>query len=241
MERNDNFTTALDQAKRDYFYRQLCHFAGVDFDRFFNAWGISVSASAKREIRNTYAPMKTSLWEYNPLTFTGGDSPLPSKYDIDRVSWVITASSEYPAEGGGNGVVAVLKDGKSNTFWMSNPSDSPPHVLTVDMASSLPIKGLYYQARDAGSNVPRSVRIEVSTDKLKWTLIDPEQLSNAGSYTYDTTLKSYAIPSADKSRKEFAFKSIIEVRYLRFTFPDATSWSGGKFVGVAEIGSFYDN
>lgn len=239
--RNENFTTSLEQAKRDYFYRQLCHFAGVDFDRFFNAWGIPVSATAKREIRNAYPPMKTALWEYNPLTFTGGDNALPSKYDIDRVSWVITASSEYPAEGGGNGVVAALKDGKSNTFWMSNTTANAPHVLNVDMAASVPIKGLFYQARDAGNNVARSVRIEVSTDKVKWTLMDPEQLSNASSYTYDTALNSYAVLNTDKSRKEFTFKKVLEVRYLRFTFPDETSWTGGKFIGVAEIGSFYDN
>lgn len=239
--RNENFSTSLEQAKRDYFYRQLCHFAGVDFNRFFNAWGIPVSSTAKREIRNAYAPMKTALWEYNPLTFTGGDNTLPSKYDIDRVSWVITASSEYPAEGGGNGIVAALKDGKSNTFWMSNTTENPPHVITVDMADNVPIRGLYYQAREAGSNVPRSVRIEVSTDKVKWTMMDPEQLSNASSYTYNTALNSYAVLNTDKSRKEFVFNKVLEVRYLRFTFPDETSWAGSKFVGVAEIGSFYDN
>lgn len=239
--RNENFETSLEQAKRDYFYRQLCHFAGVDFDRFFNAWGIPVSASAKREIRNAYAPMKTSLWEYNPLTYTGGDKPLPSRYDLDRTSWKITASSDYPAEGNGNGVVAALIDNKTNSFWMSNTANKPPHVLTVDMTDNVAIKGLYYQARDAGNNVPRSVRMEISTDKVTWTQIDPDELKNAADYTYSTTLNSYAIPNGDKTRKEFALKKIYEVRYVRFTFPDETSWAGSSFVGVAEIGAFYDN
>lgn len=238
--RNENFSTSLEQAKRDYFYRQLCHFAATDFDRFFNAWGIPVSASAKREIRNLYPALATSLWEYNPLTMTGGDNPLPSKYDIDRISWVITASSEYPAEGGGNGVVAALKDGKPETFWMSNTASNPPHILNVDMGEAVPIKGLYYQARNAGTNIPRSVRIEVSTDNANWTVMDTERLSNASDYTYNAGLNSYNIASSDKSRKEFAFKTIVEVRYLRFTFPDDTSWANSKFVGVAEIGAFYD-
>ncbi|MDH5828160.1 M60 family metallopeptidase [Sphingobacterium faecium] len=239
--RNENFFTSLEQAKRDYFYRQLCHFAGVDFDRFFNAWGIPVSASAKREIRNVYAPMTTSLWEYDPLNYTGGDSPLPPKYDLDRTSWTIMASSEYPAEGGGNGVVTALTDNKTTSFWMSNTANNPPHILTVDMTESSAIKGLYYQARDAGNNVPKSVRIEVSTDNVKWTLLDSDELQNASDYTYNTTLNSYEIPTGDKTRKEFAFKKIYEVRYIRFTFPDETSWAGSKFVGVAEIGAFYDN
>ncbi|GHE23391.1 M60 family metallopeptidase [Sphingobacterium griseoflavum] len=240
--RNSTTSFGFDQAKKDYFYRQLCHFTGRDYARFFAAWGISVSGIARREIRNLYPPMDRAIWEYNPVTRQGGDNTLSPRYDLDRTSWVVTASTQYPEEGNGNGVVAALVDGNPNTFWMSHPNlGQSPHVLRVDMGELTPLKGVFYQARNAGSNIPRTLRIETSFNGTNWQLVTPESLTNAQNYTYDTTLEAFHLSEWDRSRKEFILRSVIEPRYIRFTFPSATSFSGSRFVGVAEIGAFFDN
>ncbi|MDQ1152749.1 M60 family metallopeptidase [Sphingobacterium zeae] len=229
--RNENFSTSLEQAKRDYFYRQLCHFAGTDFNRFFIAWGIPVSASAKREIRNLYPPLKTTLWEYNPLTFTGGDTPLPTKYNLPSNRFTFTANVAT-ATNESLGTFAALTDGKANTYWhtcwsgCSIPTTVPVE-LTLNMNEMNAFKGFYIQNRQ-GATYQTKVKVLISSDSKNWKEMGTYALAQSAENTAQRNVM-----------REFVFSSIVEAQYVKFVFPNQ-NLGGAVHVALAEIGVFYD-
>lgn len=227
--RNTDFSFSLDEAKRDFFYRNLCDFTGRDWQRFCKAWGVKISALARKEMADKYLPIETSIWTYSPYTNTGGDSPLPTKYDLDRELWTSTSSSFGPNEGPGNGPSSSLLDGNTNTFWISNPaSGMPPHFVSFDMKVSETVKGFFINSRNAGSNIPRAVKIEVSEDGIVWRTLTTDDLKS-GTFAMLQTA----------NRQEFVLKSTISVRYFKYIF-EGQSYANSNFIGVAEAGVFYD-
>lgn len=231
--RNENFVTALEQAKRDYFYRQLCHFAGVDFNRFFIAWGIPVSGSAKREIRNLYAPLSTALWEYNPLTFTGGTAAISTKYYLPSSIFKLTsnAATQTSGEGAGNDKVEAMIDGNVNSYWhtcynCSLPTTLPVEVV-IDMKDINAFKGVYFQNRQ-NATWQTNMKVLISNDNKTWTEMGTYTLAVAS----ETTAQKNAL-------REFAFPKIVEAQYVKFVFPDKNT-VGENHVAIAELGVFYD-
>lgn len=226
--RNENFTTALEQAKRDYFYRQLCEFSGLDYNRFFIAWGIPVSAAAKREIRNKYAPMTTAIWEYNPLTFTGGDTPLGSKYYLPSGTYEFTANVATASDAPINN----MKDGNKDTFWHTcwsgcNIPTTSPVELVMNMKEMNAIKGVYIQNR-INNTFQTKVIVYTSTDNKNWTEMGTYPLAQTG----ETTAQKAIV-------RELSFSKIVETQYVKLVFPDKNQ-SGESHVALAELGVFYD-
>lgn len=227
--RNSVYQFGMDEAKMDFFYRALCEFTGRDYQRFCKAWGIRTSSGARREMSNKYPPMEHMIWDYNPLTDTGGDSALPSKYDLDRDAWTVVASSWGQNEGEGNGPAEKLLDGDPNTFWISDPSGAqPPHTLTFEMNSSEVVKGFYINSRNAGSNIPARIKIEVSTDGTTFRELTIHDLKSG---TFDV--------AATADRQEYELETGISIRAFRYIF-EGQSHANTNFIGVAEAGVFYD-
>ncbi|WP_286863030.1 MULTISPECIES: M60 family metallopeptidase [Sphingobacterium] len=229
--RNENFTSSLDQGKRDYFYRQLCNFTGKDFNRFFIAWGIPVSSSAKREMREKYPPMDRAIWEYNPLTFTGGEGVLQPRYFLPSGLFEFTANVAT-ATNESTGKFSAMTDGDPNTYWhtcwsgCSIPTTLPVE-LTMNMKEVNVFKGFYYKNR-ANSTFATKVNVFISKDNKNWTDMGQYALASAS----QTTAQNAAM-------KEFTFSNLVEAQYVKFVFPDPNT-GGDIHVAIAELGVFYD-
>lgn len=229
--RNENFTTTIDQAKRDYFYRQLCEFAGLDFNRFFIAWGIPVSAAAKREMRTKYDPMKMAIWEYNPLTYTGGDAPLTPKYYLPSGTFEFT-SNVSTAAGESTGKFSAMTDGDPKTYWHTCYSDCAvptdlPVELVMNMNEVNAFKGFFIQNRQ-GQTFQTKVKVLVSRDNKTWTEMGTYALAKES----ESTAQRNVI-------REFTFDKMVEAQFVKFVFPDK-NLIDQNHVALAEIGVFYD-
>lgn len=234
--RNTEYSFSLDEAKRDFFYRALCEFTGRDYQRFCKAWGIQISALARREMAALYPPLERAIWTYNPLTDTGGEDELPTKYDLDRDDWIVSASSIATGEGELGGDAEFLLDGNTASFWMSNVDNQPPHHVTFTLSNPEEIKGFYVVARQAGGNIPARINIEVSVDGISYRSLTDDDLK------LGTRLLSDPLPNTGTERYgriEFALKNAEMYKSFRYVF-EGTSQAGSHFVGVSEAGAFYD-
>jgi len=113
----------LDEAKRDFFYRTLCAFTGKDYQRFFIAWGIVISPFARKEMSQQYPSMETAIWEYNPLTDTGGDGPVNPKVDLFNTQWTVTEHSTQDPQ---TGQATNINDG--NTGPIGTPGGATGRI-----------------------------------------------------------------------------------------------------------------
>lgn len=233
--RNTDYYFGLDEAKRDFFYRELCNFTGRDYAKFCEAWGIVVSPMAKREMKLKFPAMETNIWTYNPMTNTGGNGAIPTKYDLDRSLWKLLSisSEELTGEGANNGKGIFILDGKNDSFWHSawstNPPGALPYVISLDMAVSEIVKGFYVVPRSSAGTRPRTIKIEISSNGSAYRELTTSDLA-AGS-TFD--LKNTA------DRQEILLKSSLDVRFVKITFKDQ-SWGNSSHTSLAEFGAFYD-
>lgn len=223
--RNTQYAFGLDEAKRDFFYRELCKFTGRDWARFFSAWGIRISTLAKNEMRELYPPIETSIWTYDPWTHTGGDDALPPKYDIDSGDFEYSSNTEV-ATNDGDGF-AALNDGNYSTYWHTcwSGCEVPtalPVTIDMDMQEVQAYKGVYYSNRPH-SMVNKRIKVYRSNDGSNWTLL--------GDYT--------DLPGSQGQREEIEFDTIQNSRYIRFEFPDPNG-VGSEHVALGQMGVFYD-
>lgn len=226
--RNTNYSFALDEAKRDFFYRELCKFTGEDWARFFDAWGIRISSIAKSEMRDLYEPMDRMVWTYDPFTRQGGDDPLPTKYDIDPVAFSFTVNVSTATNEGPDNTIEALTDGNYSTFWHTcwSGCDIPttlPVILDMDMQEVQSYKGIYYGNRANNGMVTKRIKIYKSNNGNDWTLL--------GDYTN--------LPASQGQREEIEFDNLHDSRYLRFEFPELNG-VGQEFVALSQLGVFYD-
>ncbi|WP_346238904.1 M60 family metallopeptidase [Niabella insulamsoli] len=215
-----------DQQKRDFFFEAICDFTRRDWTPFFRQWGIAVSANYSARMGALYPVMAQKIWEYNPITMTGGDAAYVEP--ISRANWVITGSSEETSgEGAVNGRFSTLKDGDLTTFWHSNwasSSPEPPHFISVDMQTSQTFSAFQIAQRQSGSGTSRAVKtviIETSPDGNVWTAASgsPFTLQNIQG------LQTLQLPSS------------ISARYFKITIPDrAAIYDGDKFAALSEVG-----
>lgn len=233
--RNTLYSFSLDEAKRDFFYRNLCEFTGQDWQRFCKAWGIQISILARNEMSALYPPIDKAIWTYNPLTNTGGTGTINPKEDIDNREWAILAKSteEPTGEGESNGKAIHLIDGNTATFWHSQWSAATatlPISITFQMKNNEIVKGFYFVPRqDSNGQRPKKIEIQVSRDNSNYRTLTNDDLESG--YTFDM------INSAD--RKEFRLKKQEEIRYIRIFFRE-NNHSNSVHHAIGEFGAFYD-
>jgi hypothetical protein len=212
-----------DQQKRDFFYEAICDFTQKDWLPFFQQWGIAVSTNLAARMAAQYPMMRQKVWEYNPITQTGGDAPY--YIPLTRTGWTITASTEETAQE--SGAATNLLDGSLTTYWHSRWSSNagaPPHVLTVDMKTAQSILGVQIAQRPNGatgtSRPVKNVRVEISENGTTWTEVagSPFTLQNAQG------LQNLVLPS------------FVTARYFRLTIPTtADVYGGDNLAALSEV------
>lgn len=229
--RNTDYGFALDEAKRDFFYRNLCAFTGRDYIRFFDAWGIRISNIAKREMRELYPPMEREIWTYDPLADQGGEGELPSKYDVDPTDFIYTSNANT-ATAESLGTLDAMGDGDVNTYWhtcysgCAVPTTIPVHV-DIDMIGTQAIRGAYFVNRQTATFHKSAKVYTRATESGNWKLQGELNLATSNS---DPT-------RAD--RKEIRFQETEDVRFIRFEFTQE-NWVNQPHVAIAELGAFID-
>ncbi|MBZ4189074.1 M60 family metallopeptidase [Niabella beijingensis] len=216
--------STTDQQKRDFVYETLCEYTRQDWKEFFKAWGITISNISLAKMAQ-YPVMRQKIWEYNPISRTGGDGFFYAP--LVRTGWTITANSEEAVgEGGTNGKVATLLDGDLTTFWHSQWYDGtaePPYVITVDMKSVQSIIGIQIAQRQSGSGTSRPVkhiRVEVSSDGSSWT---------------ETGSSPFTLQNIQGLQNLF-FPNYVSARYFRITIPSmADNYGGDEFSALSEL------
>lgn len=232
--RNTTYSFTLDEAKRDFFYRNLCDFTGQDWQRFCKAWGIQISSLARREMSAKYLPLTKAVWTYNPLTNTGGEGVINPKEDSDNTEWVILAKSteELTGEGANNGQAIRINDGNIATFWHSQWSGATatlPMSITFQLKNNEIVKGFYLVPRSSAGQRPKKVEVQISRDNVNYRTLTNADLETG--YTFEMV--------DNANRKEFRLKTKEEIRYIRIFFRE-NNHAGSVHHAVAEFGAFYD-
>lgn len=218
-------TNNLEQAKRDFFYRQLCEFTGLDYVRFFNAWGIPVSTIAQADVKARFPALDRAIWTYDPITGEGGDEEISTKFDLNNALFTYTSNMAI-ATNDGQGFAALnsgVYTDYLHTCWSNcTPTTTLPTTITMDLQSVQEFKGLYYGNRNHSMTNKRMI-IHYSVDNVNWTLIGD----------YDD------LPDNRAVRNEIEFSDIFQARYVRVTFPEVNR-AGNVYVSLSELGLFYD-
>ncbi|TXH20628.1 MAG: hypothetical protein E6Q95_05340 [Chitinophagaceae bacterium] len=211
--------------KHDFVYTNLCDYTGINWQPFFEAWGITLSNIAIANMTAKYPMLNKEVWKYNPLTRTGGNTVIPDPYL--RTSWKIVSFSSEEAGGEGpiNGRAAVIIDGDPATFWHSRWSSNtanPPHSIVIDFTKKISFNQFYYAQRSSGGRRIKNLHIEVSNDNVTWTTApgSPFLMSNTnfGLITY-------------------TFPSTVSARYIRIgTKVNADVYDGTNFAAIGEFG-----
>lgn len=173
--RRANRISLNDQDKRDFVYEALCDFTQKDWIFFFNAWGIAISNISSGKMAAKYPLMNQKIWEYNPLTRTGGDAVFnPDPYATSNWKVSSFSSQEATGEGPPNGLASAIIDGDVNTFWHSQWSGgtgTAPHRLVVDMGRSITINGFVFSQRQSLTRNIKNLKVETSNDGTTWTAV----------------------------------------------------------------------
>lgn len=213
-----------DQDKRDFVYETLCRYTQRDWIFFFKAWGINISNISSNKMAGLYPKMKQKIWEYNPLTRTGGDNIIPS-VPYDEKAWTIASfSSQEPVgEGPPNGLASSIIDGNATTFWHSEwyaATGAPPHVLVVDMQASQPVNGFVFTQRANGSRNIKNMKVETSADGINYT---------------EVTGSPFLLAKVNSSQT-FPLPAAITCRYIRLTVSSfADVYDGSTYAALAEF------
>lgn len=202
-----------DTSKQNFFYNALCEYTETDYASFFDAWGIPIG-DYWRDLNLQYPPLDKALWEYNPITGTGGDRNYISPYIYPlRTDWVFLnyAKGESSSESADD--PQRMLDGNYNTLWHScyscNPDPLLPFDFEVDMTEETLLDGFYIIS---GNRRPQQVIVSVSTDGINYTEVGDYELEN-------------------KSNKQFLeLPNQMSVRYFKFSLPKV-SFSNSEIVG----------
>jgi hypothetical protein len=233
--RNTLYSFSLDEAKRDFFYRNLCDFTGKDWQRFCKAWGIRISTLARNEMSAKYPPLDKAVWTYNPLTNTGGEGVINPKEDLDNTEWKILAKSteEPTGEGANNGQAIRLIDGNTASFWHSQWSAATatlPISITFQLLNNEIVKGFYMVPRvNSSGQRPKKIEIQISRDNVNYRTLTNADLETG--YTFEMANTA--------TRKEFRLEKREEIRYIRIYFRE-NNHSNTVHHAMSEFGAFYD-
>ncbi len=214
-----------DQDKHDFVYEALCDYTQKDWIYFFKAWGINISNISSTKMSAKYTPMAQKIWEYNPITRTGGNATFnPDPYDRSNWSVVSFTSEEKSGEGAGNGVATAILDGDPATYWHSQWAGSnipnPPYYITVDMGAALSINGFEFTQRN-GQRKMNKIHVETSPNGTTWTAAPGSPYSLTSVTTPQTV--------------SFAGGVSVACRYFRLIFKPETEGDGTKNAAMAEV------
>jgi hypothetical protein len=216
------------QDRKDFFYESVSEYTQTDFFPFMQAWGINVSLQSRRAIAaKGYPKLRKEIWKYDPISNTGGDTDIPTKFDYARTSWSIVGfSTEEPNEGAApQGRAVAVLDGDLNTFWhtqWSGTDQPPPHHIIIDMKEEIDVKGFFFYLRQNSANGrPRNIEILVSADNQTWRSLGTHDLANS------------------TARQEVVLSGLEKFQYMRFNFNDQNHVNN-VHATMAEIGVFYD-
>ena len=217
--------------QKDFVYETVSDYTEMDYARFFDAWGISITTQSKNKIKaKGYPKLAKEIWKYDPKTNTGGDTPIPTKFDYPRNTWTAKLSSQTadgPAVAAGFN--SALFDGVLTSYWHSSysPILPHPHHVLVDMKEALEVKGLFFTQRQGGSRNIKNVKVYISNTDIAADSQDWELLGN---YTL----------LQNNSRQEIALPTHKTFRYVKLLF-DEPGYDGSNFTCLAEFGTFYDD
>ena len=186
-------TNPTDITKHNWVYEKLSEYTKTDLAPFFDAWGIDYSPNVAAAVSARFPLLTKQIWTYNPLTKTGGTSPIVYKTTVDYVS--------CPAQ---EGSIANLVDGDLNTFYHSKYSgiqagESYPFTFVLNAGATQSIKGMYFYNRPGGNRAGDGKNIEVyySRDNVNYEKVGNAVLPNSNSKF------EYIFPNGNISAKYF--------------------------------------
>lgn len=218
-----------DQQKRDFLFEAICDYTQRNWLPFFRQWGIAVSANLAARMGSQYPVMAQRIWEYNPITQTGGDAAVDP-----RSIWTATTNSWATNEGAANGIIGAALDGNLTTYWHTSYGTgtgptAPPFTINVDMSASRTLSGFSFALRRSGAGVTtvvRTVNVETSVDGTNWTPVVFSASGNSIVTTVDT-----------QSVQNFALAVNVTCRFFRFTVPSGSG--NGSSAALAEFNVIY--
>ena len=212
-----------DLSKHDFVYRAVCNMTQYNWLDFFNAWGITVSDVAAHDMA-VYPDIKYKVWEYNPLTRTGGTG-LSDPYVSSNWKILSFSSQEPTGEGPPNGLATSIIDGNLSTFWHSQWSAAtaaPPHTIVVDLRKTLSFNSFYYAHRSSGTRLIKNLYFDYSTDNVTWK-------SAPGS--------PFLLSKTNFGKLTYNLGSTVTARYVRIgTKTTADVYEANTYAAIAEFG-----
>jgi hypothetical protein len=117
--RDARFTSANDQSKVDFFYEALSEFTQIDMEPYVNQWGLFVSNVSKRYVSETLGLplLDRDVWNFNPVTKTGGDNYAIEPIILDKTDWTAEANSWDTRSGASNRPAGNLIDNDLISKW----------------------------------------------------------------------------------------------------------------------------
>lgn len=218
--REARFTSINDQSKVDFFYEALSEFTGIDMEPYLKTgWGIYPSTVSKKYIAEEKGLplLDRKVWNYNPVTKTGGNEPYDgSPYNKDF--WQVAVSSNHVGDGGG---APALIDNDPNTFWHTPYSGTIlpwPHFFTLTFTASIDIAGVkLYNRHNNAADAPKDFKIQSSTDGINFT-----DVSN-----------TFVMVTGNGATAEFRLPNTINTKYVRVVFLNGRA--GKAFMNLAEV------
>jgi len=191
--RHASRTNPTDITKHNWVYEKLSEYTKTDLAPFFDAWGIDYSANVAAAVSAKFPLLTKEVWTYNPLTKTGGNSPIVYKTTVSYVSCT-------PEEGS----IEDLVDNNPSTFYHSKYSniqagESYPFTFILNAGATQPIKGMFFNGRPGGNRAGDGKNIEIyySRDNVNYEKIGNAVLPNSNSRF------EYLFPNGNISAKYF--------------------------------------
>jgi len=161
--REARFTSAVDQAKVDFFYEALSEFTGMDMAAYLSrGWGLYPSAISRDFVRTKakpkgngaadgsgLPPLDKESWNFNPVTKTGGDATIqPLRMAVARTGWNATIGPSTHSSHGTYGLDRLFDGSAAATsFWHIGGTKTFPYHITVTSPNAIKATGFYFQQR----------------------------------------------------------------------------------------------
>lgn len=222
-----------DLSMHDFVYRAVCNMTKYDWQAFFTAWGITISDVAVADMVALYPSITYKVWEFNPLTRTGGTAVYnPDPYAKSNWSIAGFSSEEPTGEGAPNGKAISMIDDNINTFWHSQwaaATAQPPHWIAVDLKKKLNFSKFTLVNRQNNTGVrPKKVYIDYSNDITSG-------VSNAANWT-TVSAAGYTMDASSLAVQTISLGSTISARYVRVRIQSTADInSGGTAAAIAEF------
>ncbi len=217
-------TSMTNQEKINFLYQSASEYARKDLYMFFYVWGLLPSDATRDLISVQFPKLETDIYNYNPVTDTGGTGPVAiENRNIPKVTWDIADFCCQETEAG-SAYATNLIDGDPTTAWHSQwqYSDATryhlPHYIIFDMNKFYDVKGVWYYVTHIW--LPKNINVYFSSDFDTWSA--PESFQGMSKVGY--------------MRKEFN-TTYTHVRYIKFEIMDVWASSANKACSFSEFGA----